>query len=36
MSEASPATRGQVLAWGLWDRGSAAYNTVILTFVFSV
>lgn len=29
-------TRGQVLAWGLWDWGSAAYNAVILTFVFSV
>jgi UMF1 family MFS transporter len=25
-----------VLAWGLWDWGSAAYNTIILTFVFSV
>jgi UMF1 family MFS transporter len=36
MSAAAPATRGQVLAWGLWDWGSAAYNTVILTFVFSV
>ena len=36
VSDASPATRGQVLAWGLWDWGSAAYNTVILTFVFSV
>ncbi len=30
------AGRGQVLAWGLWDWGSAAYNAVILTFVFSV
>ncbi|MEJ7770580.1 MAG: MFS transporter, partial [Geodermatophilaceae bacterium] len=28
--------RGQVLSWGLWDWGSAAYNAVILTFVFSV
>ncbi len=28
--------RGQVLAWGLWDWGSAAFNAVILTFVFSV
>ena len=36
MSTAAAATRGQVLAWGLWDWGSAAYNTVILTFVFSV
>ncbi|WP_202862327.1 MFS transporter [Antricoccus suffuscus] len=30
----SPATRGQVAAWGLWDWGSAAFNAVILTFVF--
>src|SRR3954453_2588091 len=36
MNAAGPATRGQVLAWGLWDWGSAAYNTIILTFVFSV
>lgn len=28
--------RGQVVAWALWDWGSAAYNAVILTFVFSV
>ena len=25
-----------MLSWGLWDWGSAAYNAVILTFVFSV
>jgi UMF1 family MFS transporter len=30
------ASRGQVFAWSLWDWGSAAYNAVILTFVFSV
>ncbi|MEN0138727.1 MAG: MFS transporter [Rhodococcus sp. (in: high G+C Gram-positive bacteria)] len=30
------ATRRQVVAWGLWDWGSAAFNAVILTFVFSV
>ncbi|MFD4292523.1 MFS transporter [Rhodococcus sp. NPDC058505] len=30
------ATRGQVVAWGLWDWGSAAFNAVIVTFVFSV
>ncbi|WP_306361399.1 MFS transporter [Nocardia sp. CC227C] len=28
--------RGQVVAWGMWDWGSAAFNAVILTFVFSV
>jgi MFS transporter, UMF1 family len=32
----TPATRTQVWAWGLWDWGSAAFNAVILTFVFSV
>lgn len=30
------ATRSQVFAWGLWDWGSAAFNAVIVTFVFSV
>lgn len=25
-----------VLAWGLWDWGSSAFNAVILTFVYSV
>ncbi|AOW92991.1 hypothetical protein BFN03_10855 [Rhodococcus sp. WMMA185] len=30
------ATRRQVVAWGLWDWGSAAFNAVIVTFVFSV
>ncbi|MEU0540799.1 MFS transporter [Nocardia sp. NPDC005978] len=28
--------RGPVLAWGLWDWGSAAFQALILTFVFSV
>lgn len=27
---------GPVLAWGMWDWGSAAFNAVITTFVFSV
>lgn len=31
-----PVDRGRVLAWALWDWGSAAYHAVILTFVFSV
>lgn len=29
-------TRGQIVAWGLWDWGSAGFNTIIITFVFSV
>ena len=28
--------RGAVLAWGLWDWGSSAFNAVIGTFVFAV
>lgn len=29
-------TRGSVAAWGLWDWGSAAFNSVVTTFVFTV
>ncbi|MGA1836804.1 MFS transporter [Herbiconiux sp. 11R-BC] len=40
LSSPSPAdsgpTRGRVLAWGLWDWGSASFNAVITTFVFTV
>ncbi|MCS5729005.1 MFS transporter [Herbiconiux moechotypicola] len=28
--------RSHVLAWGLWDWGSASFNAVITTFVFTV
>lgn len=28
--------RGKIVAWSLWDWGSAAFNAVIITFVFSV
>lgn len=31
-----PASRGVVAAWGLWDWGQQTFNTVMLTFVFSV
>ncbi|MBA8816968.1 UMF1 family MFS transporter [Microbacterium halimionae] len=27
--------RGQVVSWALWDWGSAAFNAVVTTFVFS-
>jgi UMF1 family MFS transporter len=33
---ASRTRRGQVLAWSLWDWGSAAFNAVIVTFVFNI
>ena len=29
-------TRRQVVSWSLWDWGSAAFNAVIVTFIFSV
>ncbi|MDL9977755.1 MFS transporter [Microbacterium sp. ASV49] len=39
-STAAPAATapgfGKVLAWGLWDWGSAAFNAVATTFVFTV
>jgi UMF1 family MFS transporter len=33
---AAPVRRVPVLAWGLWDWGSSAFNAVIGTFVFTV
>src|SRR5664279_1305571 len=31
-----PVTRGRIAAWATWDWGSAAFNAVIVTFVFTV
>lgn len=36
MTAPMPATRRQVWAWGFYDWGSNAFQTVIVTFVFSV
>lgn len=36
MTDSGPRHRGQVAAWALWDWGSAAFNAVIVTFVFTV
>jgi len=33
---ATRSDRRRIVAWGLWDWGSAAYNAVIVTFIFSV
>lgn len=33
---ADTTRRGPVIAWSFWDWGSAAFNAVIVTFVFSV
>ena len=30
------ARKGRILAWGLWDWGSATFNAVVTTFVFTV
>lgn len=35
-SATGPVPRGRVISWGIWDWGSAAFNAVILTFVYSV
>lgn len=32
---AAPVSRRRILAWSLWDWGSAAFNAVITTFVFT-
>ncbi|WP_136612253.1 MFS transporter [Sinomonas albida] len=32
----APVKKGQVLAWASWDWGSAAFNAVMTTFVFTV
>ena len=36
--EAGPraSSKGRVLAWAAWDSGSAAFNAVMTTFVFTV
>lgn len=31
----APGGRGRIAAWALWDWGSAAFNAVITTFVFT-
>ncbi|WP_291046729.1 MFS transporter [Herbiconiux sp.] len=35
-AEGPAPKRSHVLAWGLWDWGSASFNAVITTFVFTV
>ncbi|MFA5607129.1 MAG: MFS transporter [Leucobacter sp.] len=32
----APKQRGKIVAWALWDWGSASFNAVVTTFVFSV
>ena len=35
VTTARSTNRGQILAWSFWDWGSAGFNTVVVTFVFS-
>jgi len=35
VASVSPAGRRQVAAWACWDWGASAYNTIVITFVFS-
>ncbi len=30
-----PIKRRSVLAWALWDWGSSAYSTIVVSFVFA-
>jgi len=34
-ASAAPASKGQILAWASWDWGSAAFNAVMTTFIFT-
>ncbi|MGL4745071.1 MAG: MFS transporter [Dermatophilaceae bacterium] len=36
LDTATPSSRRRVLAWAMWDWGAQPYDTVIITFVFSV
>ncbi|WP_449278491.1 MFS transporter [Leucobacter sp. GX24907] len=36
LATATPAKKRTILAWSLWDWGSAAFQAVVTTFVFSV
>lgn len=31
----APVSRGTITAWALWDWGAAAFNAVVITFVFA-
>ena len=35
LAETTPIPRRRVVSWALWDWGSAAFNAVVTTFVFS-
>ncbi|MGG7466248.1 MULTISPECIES: MFS transporter [unclassified Plantibacter] len=34
--KAQSGRKGRIFAWGLWDWGSASFNAVVTTFVFTV
>jgi len=35
LADTAPIPRGRVVSWALWDWGSAAFNAVVTSFVFS-
>jgi UMF1 family MFS transporter len=35
LADTTPIPRRRVVSWALWDWGSAAFNAVVTTFVFS-
>ncbi|MCX7522873.1 MFS transporter [Microbacterium sp. STN6] len=35
-NDATAVTKGRILAWSLWDWGSASFNAVATTFVFTI
>ena len=35
LADTAPIPRRRVVSWALWDWGSAAFNAVVTTFVFS-
>jgi UMF1 family MFS transporter len=35
LADTTPIPRRRVFAWSLWDSGSAGFNTVVVTFIFS-
>ncbi|BDZ48218.1 MFS transporter [Frondihabitans sucicola] len=35
LADTSPIPRRRIVSWALWDWGSAAFNAVVTTFVFS-
>ncbi|RPE78172.1 MULTISPECIES: MFS transporter [unclassified Frondihabitans] len=35
LADTTPVPRRRIVSWALWDAGSAGFNTIVITFVFS-